>query len=523
METRSRPFGTAADAANVDERATLEHRANLVRVILDAVPGGVIHVALDGSVVEANAEAIRLLGYRFDELTHRFTMSLETTALREDGSPYPISEYPATKVLATGEPQAPITIGVRRPNGETFWAVFRAVPARDTAGTLTGAVVSFIDITERKRAEEELRRSEAKWRSLVENLPDCVLIMDREGRIEWVSRSLPDLEHQQFIGTPSHAYVAPNYLDEWVARFAAVLETRAVTRFETRGFGRRGPSVWYETTLVPIVEAPDVPVERVLLLVRDITERREMIAGLAEKERLASIGMLSASVAHEIMNPLTYVLANLDFALSERCPPGARKTKALIDARDGAGRMQQIVWDLRALGRTGSEELFYVDVRSVIETALRLAGPEVAKNVRVSVELTEVPGVLASESRLCQVFINLLINAGHAMADLPTGERSIRIRTRSDEGANLVGVEVSDTGIGIEAENMGRIFDPFFTTKATGTGIGLSIAKEHIERMGGRIAVESEPGRGTTFTVWLSTTRVLPPRAEASAPRCGSR
>lgn len=523
MEPRARPFGTDPDAANVDERASLERRANLVRIILDAVPGGVVHVATDGSVVEANAEAIRLLGYRFDELTQRFTRSPDMTALREDGSPYPVSEYLATKVLATGEPQAPVTVGVRRPDGETFWAVWRAVPARDTAGTLTGAVVTFVDITERKRAEEELRRSEAKWRSLAENLPDSVLIIDREARIQWVNRSLPPLEHQQIIGTSSYAYIAPEYLDEWKARFATALETHAVTRFETRGYGRGGPAVWYEATLVPIVEAPDVPVERVLLLARDITERRGMIAGLAEKERLASIGMLSASVAHEIMNPLTYVLANLDFALSDRCPPGARKTKALIDARDGAGRMQQIVWDLRALGRTGSEELFYVDVRAVIETALRLAGPEVAKNVGVSVELTEVPGVLASESRLCQVFINLLVNASHAMADRPTGERSIRIRTRSDEVASLVGVEVSDTGMGIEPEHIGRIFDPFFTTKATGTGIGLSISKEHIERMGGRIAVESEPGHGTTFTVWLSTTRVLPPRAEASAARSGSR
>ena len=209
------------------------------------------------------------------------------------------------------------------------------------------------------------------------------------------------------------------------------------------------------------------------------------------------------------MNPLTYVLANLDFAMSGRCPPGARMTKALLDAREGAARMQQIVWDLRALGRAGSEELFYVDVRAIIETALRLTGPEIAQNARLTADIAEVPGVLASESRLCQVFINLLLNAAQAMAERPIGEREIRIRTRADDAHGLVGVDISDTGPGIAPEHIARIYDPFFTTKRSGTGLGLSISRQHLERMGGRIEVATELGTGTTFTVWLSTTRQL--------------
>ena len=189
-------------------------------------------------------------------------------------------------------------------------------------------------------------------------------------------------------------------------------------------------------------------VSSILVVSHDMTERRQMLASLAEKERLASVGMLAASVAHEIMNPLTYVLANLDFVVGERSTDAARNTKALVEAREGARRMQQIVWDLRALGRTGGEELFYVDARSVLEIALRLSGPEVARTASVVLELDEVPCVLASESRLCQVFINLLVNAAQAMETRAAEGREIRVKTRHDEDASLVGIDVADNGEG---------------------------------------------------------------------------
>ncbi|HVH47294.1 MAG TPA: PAS domain-containing protein [Labilithrix sp.] len=500
MDPRSLLFGIGAAGA-----PGTGSPADIVRPLLDAVPGGVIYVAADGAIVEANAEALRLLGQHAGDLTGRSITDFATTTFREDGTPFPAADYPVTRALATGEPQEPVTIGMKRPDGVAVWAVFRVVPARDPKGTVIGAIATFLDITERKRAEEELRLSESKWRLLAENLPDFVVIVDREARIQSINRILPEYAEIKVIGTHAYAYFDQNHVDEWKAHFASTLETGTPARFETRGIGDNGAMVWYEEAFVPIVA--DGRVERVMCVGRDITERRAMVARLAEKERLASVGMLSASVAHEIMNPLTYVLANLDFALSDRCPPGARKTKAIIDAREGAARMQQIVWDLRALGRTSSEELFYVDVRSVFETALRLAGPEVAKNVEVKVDLHEVPGVLASESRLCQVFINLVVNAVQAMNERGFGEREIRVRTQHDEGASLVGVEISDTGNGIEPEHLPRIFDPFFTTKQSGTGLGLSISRESVERMGGRIDVTSERGRGTTFTVWLSTTR----------------
>ena len=492
---------------------TLHEGEELVRRILDAVPGGVVHVAKDGSIRDANTDALRILGLRFDELTSRFIADFDPETIGEDGQPFAASDYPVARVLMTGKPQPPVTLGVRKKDGEVSWAVFRAEPVLDAEGQLAGAIVTFLDITERKRAEEQLRLSEAKWRVLAQNLPDFVVVADREGRILSINRVLPGLEEKDVI-----ASLVDDHLDEsarpaFTREFQRALDGVAA-RFEMRARGARG-MVWYETQLVPLLD-PNGFVGSVLIVSTDVTERRAMLASLAEKERLASVGMLAASVAHEIMNPLTYVLANLDFVVGERTDDPARRMRALVEAREGAQRMQQIVWDLRALGRAGGEDLFYVDARTVLEIALRLSGPEVQRTANVVLELDEVPSVLASESRLCQVFINLLVNAAQAMENREVEGREIRVKTRHDEASNLVGIEITDNGAGISSESLPRIYEPFYTTKESGTGLGLSICRDIVERMGGRIDVTSTVGTGTTFTVWLSTTR------EASRPLSAS-
>lgn len=491
--------------------------AELVRPLLDAVPGGILQFDRSGACVFANAEATRELRLSLDPATGHYRSELGPAYHREDGSLCPVSELPASLVLSTGEAQPPMTLGRASERGMT-WAVYHAVPSHDEAGVLDGAYVTFLDMTAQKQAADERRRSEAMWRSLASNVPDFILLLDRERHILSVNHHYPELGGDSgVLGRHNAEYLHEDHRIEWGRQFENVLATGTKAHFETRGLGPNGSDAWYEVTLVPVDALPGASVERVLVVARDITERREILRRLAEKERLASVGMLSASVAHEIMNPLTYVMANLDFALSERCPPGARMTKALLDAREGTARMQQIARDLRSLGRAGSEELFYVDVRSIVETALRLAGPEIARNVTFAVNLSDLPGVLASESRLCQVFINLFVNAAQAMRDQASGERQISVRVRTDDDADLVGIDVGDTGPGIDPANLPRIFDPFFTTKRTGTGLGLSITRDSLEQMGGRIDVTSELGRGTTFTVWLSTRRQHTKRSAPAA------
>jgi two-component system cell cycle sensor histidine kinase/response regulator CckA len=485
---------------------TLHEGEELVRRILDAVPGGVVHVAKDGAIRSANPDALRILGIRYDVLLDRFISDFDPETIREDGSPFPAAEYPVAVVLTTGKAAGPTTLGVRKQDGELSWAVFRAEPVLDADGALAGAVVTFLDITERKRIEEERQRSEQKWRVLAQNLPDFVLMTDTSAKILFINRVLDQFQMEAVLNASAYDYVDPAGLDEYRRVFEGTVATQRPARLEMRAMGPAGKYAWYDTQLVPIIEGGAVT--SILIVSHDMTERRQMLASLAEKERLASVGMLAASVAHEIMNPLTYVLANLDFVVGERSVDPTRNIKALTEAREGARRMQQIVWDLRALGRTGSEELFYVDARSVLEIALRLSGPEVARTASVVLELDEVPCVLASESRLCQVFINLLVNAAQAMETRASEGRQIRIKTHHDEEASLVGIDIVDNGEGISTERLSRIFEPFYTTKPTGTGLGLSICRDIVERMGGRIDVTSSPGNGTTFTVWLSTTRV---------------
>jgi PAS domain S-box-containing protein len=132
----------------------------LTRRLIEAMPGGVVHVAADGAIQTANAEALRILGLSYDELTDKYTVDFETETIYEDGRPCPVAEYPVTQALVTGEPQAPATIGVRNPDGKVSWAIFTAVPVRGADGTTTGAVVTFLDITARKQLESELRRSQ---------------------------------------------------------------------------------------------------------------------------------------------------------------------------------------------------------------------------------------------------------------------------------------------------------------------------------------------------------------------------
>jgi signal transduction histidine kinase len=235
-----------------------------------------------------------------------------------------------------------------------------------------------------------------------------------------------------------------------------------------------------------------------------------------------ALGVLAAGIAHEINNPSAYVISNLDylrlrwddmeryFATQPPLPPQLEKALApfrelIADCIDGCSRIQDIVRGMRYLSHQGQDETqALLDVHANLDSILHIALGELKQTARLEKDYArELPLVLGSEGRLGQVFLNLIINAVHAMRPGPPSANMLRLRTRLED--RHVRIDISDTGHGIPPEVLPRIFDPFFTTKpaGVGTGLGLSISHSIVQKMGGEMQVESQVGRGTTFSLRL--------------------
>jgi signal transduction histidine kinase len=268
-------------------------------------------------------------------------------------------------------------------------------------------------------------------------------------------------------------------------------------------------------------------------------ERAEMQERLLISDRMVSLGTLAAGVAHEINNPLAAAMANLHFAMEdleklsrESQASGdavamARRVDALRgtlgDALESTNRVRDIVRDLRVFSRADEETTGSVDVHRVLESSVRMAWNEVRHRAHLVKNYDVVPRVHGNEGRLGQVFLNLIVNAAQA---IPEGQRegnAIRLTTRC-EGKSHVVVEVTDTGSGMTPTTIARIFDPFFTTKpiGQGTGLGLAICHRIVTAFGGKLTVDSAPGRGSTFAVTLRVDDG-PPVARSAPPLAATR
>ncbi|MBU8897653.1 HAMP domain-containing protein [Corallococcus sp. M34] len=230
-------------------------------------------------------------------------------------------------------------------------------------------------------------------------------------------------------------------------------------------------------------------------------------------DRLASVGQLAAGVGHEINNPLAFIIANLQFVAGQldKVDGGLSARQrlelqaALAEAGEGAERVRVIVKELQNLARPDSLDTGPVDLGAVARSAVKMAMHLIRPRAGLVLEVDSVPAVLGNGGRLCQVLLNLLLNAAHAIEPGRVEWNTIRLSAREEEG--WVRVEVSDTGCGIAAEHLDRIFDPFFTTRpvGTGTGLGLAVCQGIIAAHGGELSVDSEVSRGTTFRVRLRT------------------
>jgi len=374
-----------------------------------------------------------------------------------------------------------------------------------------------------KDSDEALRGARAAFRTLIEISPDFV-VLHREGRVLYanpaVARAIGLGSGAELVGNPLMDLFHSDDRATAAERFTTLDASGRAGMFGLR-WCRRGGG--YRTTEAVGARVDFEGTDAALLVARDVTERAAFEYQLLQRDRMAALGTLSAGVAHEINNPLTYLLVNLDHvlrrlraasasddpiaALAHDSGNGALAAlvQSLQHAVDGANRVRQIVRDLLTFSQGNVEQRGMTDVRGIVESAVQMAWHEIRHRARLTKRLGEVPPVDANEGRLGQVFLNLLVNAAQAIPEGDADRQEIRVSTRTDEQGNAV-VEVSDTGSGISPDDMPCIFDPFFTTKGEhGTGLGLAISHGTVRGLGGDIQVSSTLGKGATFRV------VLPP------------
>ena len=258
--------------------------------------------------------------------------------------------------------------------------------------------------------------------------------------------------------------------------------------------------------------------EELLATLRDAVERyrlkatvQELQVRIAQSERLYALGVLTASIGHELRTPLSIVSANVQFAhralLEAKNSQGTKHhaaalqevEAALIDAEEGAQRLIDIADSILLSSRSEPGDREPVDLAHVLHSVLRLTRSEATHRARLLIAQSAKPRIYGSATRVGQVLLNLVLNALQALPDRPIERNEVKLALDERDGRAIV--EVADNGIGIESANLAHIFDPFFTTKKKGTGLGLAISKQIIEEMGGQIQVESRPGHGTRFRI----------------------
>ena len=362
-------------------------------------------------------------------------------------------------------------------------------------------------------ALERIEREE-RYRALFEQAGDGIVVF-REDRVILDANSAFCAMHgyarDELLGMQIGALMGDaDYIDRMSV--GATLARGEVFRGERMAKRRDGTTFQVETS----VKALGSGVR--LAVVRDVGERNRLRATMEQNERLLALGRLARGVAHEINNPLSYVVLSFDEIerVLGRNDVTAAQT-AIGRARDGAERIRRIVRNLGAFGRGDEEAIEPVDLRSMLTSALNLTESVLKARARVVTDFRAEHAAKANAHRLGQVAVNLLVNAADAIGEGAPDRNEVCVATR-DEGDRVV-FSVRDSGSGIDRETLSRVFDPFFTTKPVGegTGLGLSIAHGIVTQVGGTLDVESEPGKGATFTVRLPVWRAGAPSLRAPA------
>lgn len=473
-------------------------------------------------VVSANRRAEALLGYARDAVPTLGLSELVTSST--DGLDALPRLRAAMAAGAAGEAKR-CTFPLRSAQGTVHW-----VEARLDGTFENGSLVTCI-LTETPRSPEpESSGSSERLRLVLESTREGFWDWDiPSGRVFFSDQWLENLGYRPG-DLPAcvetwQALVHPDDAKNAEEVLRSRLDGRTPIEYsENRLLTKSGQYRWFADRGRVVMRSPSGAPLRMVGTDADITElkaahdgKRQAEAHLARSERLASVGMMAAGVAHEINNPLAYILNNVDFALKSLSSSSTwheldkEALSALSEAREGAVRVREVINDLRSFSRVGDERQ-WVDVREVLESSLNIARRQILECARLELGLSSARKVRANRSRLGQVLLNLLVNACEAIEPGRPEHNTISIGCRDIDG--FVEVTVRDTGVGIPPGDIHRIFDLFYTTKPSGigTGLGLSICHDLVEALGGSINVTSRVGVGTEFWVLLPVGNAEPVR-----------
>ena len=430
------------------------------------------------------------------------------------------SKYPDTmRILMTGFPETKIFKDAIN-EGEVYKIITKPVDIDDMKVVVKRALEHYESIQENKRLmkelenmviirTKELKQSEEKYRVLVENAKDCIYLLDLEGRFIHINKGGVELNEfsnaQKFIGKHYGEILDKEYREGICDCIAKCKKGESILNYEYSSITEKGNIKLWELNLVPI-KNEEGEIINLLAVSRDITERKKYEQQVARLDRLASLGTLSAGIAHEIRNPLSFVKINLQNMKREY--EDKFMQKSIDESLEGVANIEGIIESTLQFAKPAKPNFIKENVNSIINSVLLLIKPEFEKKkIKVELFLDEnLPKFLIDPKQITQVFINLLKNAIDAVN--LKGKITIMSYVKEYRGENFVVIDIIDKGVGIPRDELKYIFDPFFTTKPKGTGLGLSIVQNILKMHNADIFIESEIDKGTKVSIEFHLRRI---------------
>ncbi len=471
--------------------------------------------APSGEVTYANPEFRKILG--MDAVpASRITDAPSTYGIFDrQGRVYPVDQLPLSRVVSTGRAATVDDLVIHRPDGHKVNVRAVGYPRFDNEGRVSHVVIAFSDITAEVKAELERDETQSRLALAVNYAPIVVWAADTKGVV-----TLSEGAGLKPLGVESGQLVGQNLFELYKDHPTIPGYIRRGLAGESFGYSVRLDKVVYDTWLTPLRDAAGTVVG-VAGLSHDVSEIRALQAKAIQDDRAVAVGTLAASVAHEINNPLTYMLGHLELlrevmgkihrAIDTLPEPirlhyqslEAQILRTIEPVRTGTERIANITRELRTFNRPITRETSLVDVRSVVDSVLKLVRKEIEARGRLELMLQNTAPVIGDSTRLVQVILNLTVNAMQALSGVSPGSDGIWIRT-GNEGSVVV-IEVADSGPGVPPDDRERIFDPFVTTKGVGegTGLGLFVCRNIVRDFSGTISVRDRAGGGAVFRVEL--------------------